>query len=151
MMTGRFVRDCRMKGSDKGKGKDGGKGHANGKRKTVKGKGKKGSGTLGSPKGGLLGESKGWGCQGQNWRCGRTADRAAECRWRVAGIEEEDGDCPRSGGQPESEEGCGSLGMWWNSRKRNKAPATRGADPCTGHLKIKLMSHVKIVKISATG
>ena len=37
---------------------------------------------------------------------------SAECRWRVAGIEEEDADCRRCGGQHESEE-YGEVGGVW--------------------------------------
>ena len=44
-----------------------------------------------------------------------------------------------------------SLGVWWNSRKRKKARAARGADPSTGHTKINAMNHVISVKDDAMG
>ena len=64
-----------------------------------------------------------------------------ESRW-------EDDDCRRIGGQLESEED-GKVGVWiagkvWNSRKRKKAPAAVGADPCSGHMKTNAMNHAKI-------
>ena len=31
-------------------------------------------------------------------------------------------------------EECGSLGMWWNSTWRKKAPAARSAHPSAGHM-----------------
>ena len=75
----------------------------------------------------------------------------------------------------EKSEECGSLGIWWNSRKRKQAPAARGgdpstgqmqifltvrkekasavwsADPSTGNMKINAMNCVKFVKDDATG
>ena len=48
-------------------------------------------------------------------------------------------------------EGCGSLGIWWNSRKRKKAPAAQGVDPSTGHVKINAKNHVKFAEDDATG
>ena len=40
----------------------------------------------------------------------------------------------------EKSEGCRSLAVWRNSRKRKKAPAARGADPSTGDVKINVMN-----------
>ena len=50
----------------------------------------------------------------------------------------------------EKSEECGSLGMWWNSR-RKKALAACVADPSTRHMNINAMNHVKIVQEDATG
>ena len=46
-MMGHFVRDCRRKGTGKGKSGDGSKGYPKGKDKETKGAGKKGSGKYG--------------------------------------------------------------------------------------------------------
>ena len=51
----------------------------------------------------------------------------------------------------EKSEGVESLGMRWNSRKLKKAPAARGADQSTGHMKINAINYVKFVKDDATG
>ena len=56
-----------------------------------------------------------------------------------------------SQGRTEKSEECGSLGMWWNSRKRKKAPAARGADPSTGYVKIDATNELKFVKIDVMG
>ena len=120
-------------------------GYAKGKGKTMEGAGKKGSCKSEGHKGGLSGESKSWGYQGQSWTCGRAAHASAECRWRVAGVEQEeptaeeveDNLCQRC---MEKSEECGSSGMW----RKKKAQAARGADPSTGHTKIDVMGYNEI-------
>ena len=125
-IMGHFARYCRKKGKGKGRGGDGdgSNGYVKGGSEAMKAAGKKGSDTSGGHMGGPSGESKSWGYQAQCWTCGRVGHGdKAECRWRVAGIEEEDADCRRSGGQLESEEDGevgGSLGMWWTSTCRSK-------------------------------
>ena len=69
------------------------------------------------------GELKGWGFQGGCRTCGRIGRKSAECRWRVACVEEEDDDCRRDGGQLESEED-GEVGGVWN---RWECGGTRGS------------------------
>ena len=46
----------------------------------------------------------------------------------------------------EKSEACGSLGMWWNSIKRMKAPISG-----RGHMQIRAMNHVTLVKIDVMG
>ena len=67
-MMAHFSREI-VEGQAMGKGKSGcrSKGYAKGKKKTVKGTGKKGTGKFGGSKGGRLGEQKGWRDQGQCW------------------------------------------------------------------------------------
>ena len=98
-IMGHIARDCRMKGKGKGKGRDEGKEHAKGKGKMANGAGRKGSGKSG----GVKGEQKRWGYQGQCWTCGRTGHKSSECRWKVDNVVEDDAESRRSGERCESE------------------------------------------------
>ena len=93
MCYNHIARDCRTKGNGKGKGRDGGKEYSEGKGEIVKGAGKNGSGQSG----GLKGEQKDWGHQGQYWTCGKIGHKSFECRWEVDNVDEDDVDSRKSG------------------------------------------------------
>ena len=156
-MMGHFATDCGRKGKGKGKGGDEGKGYVKGKRKkTTKGTGIKGCGTFGWSMGGCSGAQKKLGIPRTllDVRSNRTqvGHKSAECRWRVAGIEEEGADCQREVA------GCGSLvvaleeeeegtGRW---ECRSKYWAINAMNQVT-FVKIDVMGSVKFVKIVVTG
>ena len=100
-MMGYFARDSR--GNDDGKGGDGSKGYAKGKGKAMKGAGKKRSGKSGGPSGDSL-EIPRTVLDVRSTQVGRVS--------MEAGVEEEDADCPRRGGQLEPEED-GEVGRAW--------------------------------------
>ena len=132
---GHFAMESRRKGKGQGKGRDESKGHA--------------QANLLDTREDFREIRKAGDTKERCWTCGRFGHKSAECRWGVAGIEEEDADCRRSGGQLEPEEDGKVGGVWiagnvWNSRKRKKAPAAVGADPCSGHMKTNAMNHAKI-------
>ena len=82
-LMGHIARDCRGYGKGKGKGKYGGKGYTKGKNKT--GNGKKDGGKFGGYKGVVPGKSN--GVLYRTW--GRSGNKSSECRWEVAGVDEE--------------------------------------------------------------
>ena len=151
-MMGHIARDCRTKGNGKGKGRDGGKEYSEGKGRMVKGAGKKGSGQSG----GLKGEQKDWGYQGQCWTCGKIGHKSVKCPWEVGNVDEDDVDSRKSGGRSESEKDDEVGGVWivGNVEELEDEEMIRrevgGADPSTGHkfAKTNAMDSVEMMRNS---
>ena len=122
----------------------------------MKGAGRSVSGKSGGHKGVLSGGSKSWeytkdsaerAVESDTSRQSVDGKSLASRRKMTTAEEVEDNLSQRM----EKSEECGSLGMWWDSRKRKKAPTAWGADPSTGHMNINAMNHVKFLKIDVMG
>ena len=104
----------------------------------TKGKGKSGNGKTAASsavtKAELQGSPRMEGYQGQCWTCGRSlaSKRMMQTSEKV--------EVNRSQKRTEKSEESGSLEMCRNSRRRKKAPAARGADLSTGHMRINAMN-----------
>ena len=125
-MMGHFGKDESRKDQGKGKGGDGSKRCAKGKGKTMTGAGKTGSGKSGGHKGGPSEEANSCRYQGSCWTNGRVGHQWAECRWRVAGVEEEDVDCRKSEDNlTEEDEEVGGVWIVWNVEELEEEDGTR--------------------------